>query len=95
MANEIKLDSETIQSHYESLLAGAEDCDDPNQVENDDTTNITIRTNMLLAYGGALLAQNDISVCLAADAEHLKKLNATFISVDDNISSDINDLLSY
>lgn len=36
-----------------------------------------------------------IEECINADAEHLKKLGESFFTIDNNLSTDINNLLSF
>ncbi len=95
MSSEISLDADIIEQHYESLVLGTEQCSDPIAVVYDDETNISVRDNSKNAYERAVNMEKLIEECIDADAGHLKKLGETFFTIDNNLSSDINDLLSY
>ncbi|MCM1083030.1 MAG: TIGR04197 family type VII secretion effector [Clostridium sp.] len=95
MSDEISLDADLIEQHYESLISGTEQCSDPVVVVYDDETNISVRYNSENAYENAVNMEKLVEKCIDADAEHLKNLGETFLIVDDNLSADINNLLSF
>ncbi|MBD5095434.1 MAG: TIGR04197 family type VII secretion effector [Lachnospiraceae bacterium] len=95
MSDEISLDAGLIEQHYESLVSGVEQCLDPISVVYDDETNISVRDNSKSAYERAVNMEKLIEQCIDTDAEHLKKLGETFFTMDDNLSADINNLLSF
>lgn len=95
MSDEISLDAGLIEQHYESLVSRTEQCFDPIAVVYDDETNISVRDNSKSAYERAVNMERLIEQCIDTDAGHLKKLGETFFTMDDNLSTDINDLLSF
>ncbi len=95
MSDEISLDADLIEQHYESLVSGTEQCTDSVVVVYDDETNISVRDNSKSAYERAVNMEKLVEKCIDADAGHLKKLGETFFTMDDNLSGDINDLLSF
>lgn len=95
MGNEISLDANLIEQHYESIVQGNEQCSDPIVVVYDDETNISVRDNSKKAYETAVNLEKLIENCIDSDAEHLKKLGETFLDIDDELSADIESLLSF
>lgn len=95
MSDVISLDASVIEQHYGNLISGAEQCTDPIEVVYDDETNISVRENSKSAYETAVSMEKYIGECIGADAEHLKKLGETFLTIDNNLSTDINNLLSF
>lgn len=47
------------------------------------------------AYERAVNIEKLMEECIDTDAGHLKKLGETFIIMDENLSTDINNLLSF
>lgn len=95
MAEEVKLDSDTIQEHYKNLLEGADACVEAYERVNDEETNIEVKFDMTTGYGSSLLVEQDVSNCLVRDASNLESIGQTFFTVDSNLASDIDDMLTY
>lgn len=95
MGDEILIDASLIEQHYKSFISGTEQCSDPIVVVYDDETNISVRNNSKNAYERAVNMEKLIEKCIDTDAEHLKKLGETFLTVDMNLSTDIDNLLSF
>ena len=95
MSDEISLDAALIEQHYESLVSATEQCTDPVDIAYDDETNISVRDNSKSAYERAVNMEKLMEECIDTDAGHLKKLGESFFTMDDNLSGDINNLLSF
>lgn len=95
MDNEIILDVGLIEEHYKNLVSGVEECSDPIAVIYDDETNLSVKTDSQNAYDKSVSLENLIKECITADAEHLNKLGESFLTMDANLSININNMLSY
>lgn len=92
---DIVLDADLIEQHYANLISGTSQTTDPISVVYDDETTISVKDNSKSAYANALSIQSRIEGCIDSDAQHLNELGKTLFKEDEDISADINDLLTY
>lgn len=95
MGDGITLDAGLIEQHYASIIEGAEQCTDPIAVIYDDETNISVNNNSKNAYDKSVSLEKRIESCINEDAENLGKLGRTFLTLDSDLSTDINSMLTY
>ncbi len=95
MSDIISLDASLIEQHYTSLISGTEQCSDPIEVLYDDETNISVKDKSKNAYDKAVAIEKLVEECIDADAEHLKMLGETFLTIDEGLATDINNMLIF
>ena len=95
MSEEILIYESLIEQHYKSFISGTEQCSDPVVVVYDEETNLSVRDDSKNAYERAVNMEKLIEKCIEADAANLKKIGETFLTVDENLSSNIGDLMSF
>ena len=95
MSEEFKMDEELIEKHYESLVSSTEDCTESVIVVEDSETNISVKSDSMGAYKKSCNMESLVKSCINADAENLAKLGKAFLTIDENLTTDIKALITY
>ena len=95
MDGELSLDIDLIEEHYESLVSSTEECKESVTVSEDTETTLSVKDESLAAYEESCDLEALVKDCINADAENLSKLGRTFLTLDENLSDDINNLVEY
>ena len=95
MAEEFNLDADLVEKHYESLVSSTEEYTESVTVVEDSETNISVKDDSMGAYKESCSMEELVKSCINADAENLSKLGQSFLTLDDNLTEDINALITY